>query len=235
MTCGKDVGVHLDRARTYSMSNTFRAGGTLVLDAVDDIDSEGLAFGAVVPSSPVRLRIQSRRKVGDFFLGPWPVQIVSLRFVEALEKGGFSGWTTFPVEVIGPLSEELRDHRGLTVTGRSGPPDRSREECVLLPPPVPHGAAMPHRLGYYRAGTAATSSSPRDHEPLRQRGRPGCGHAGSVDRSGVHPVDRVRLSGVRRLSAETRTSAVSASAMTAFGRISASTGAGRRARGCAGR
>jgi hypothetical protein len=141
--------VELDRARTYSMQHTFRAGGALVLDAIDDVESKGLAFGTVVPASPIRLRIQERRKVGDFFMGPWPVKIVSPRFVEVLRAGDFSGWTTFPIGVIGRLSEELREHRGLAVTGRSGPPDRSREERVVLPPPVPNGEAMPHRLGLH--------------------------------------------------------------------------------------
>lgn len=141
--------MELDPSRAYTMANSFRAGGSLVLDPVDDIDSEALALGAITPAEPVRMRIQRRRKVGDLVMGPTPLDVVSARFVQLLERGGFTGWRTFPVEVVGPLTDELRDHRGFVVTGRSGPLDRARSERVSMPPHGPGLPEWPARRGLY--------------------------------------------------------------------------------------
>jgi hypothetical protein len=73
------------------------------------------------------------------------LHLVSDRFVGVLE--GFSGWQTYPVEIYTERGKAVQGYHGLAITGRCGPIDDELSPVMVLPPAVPHGEAMPHRIG----------------------------------------------------------------------------------------
>lgn len=77
--------------------------------------------------------------------------VVSPKVIAVLTGGGFTGWSTFPIQVEGSMGDEFTGYAGLSITGRSGPIDDSLSEHVILPPPAPEG----------RAGPALKGSCPR--------------------------------------------------------------------------
>lgn len=72
--------------------------------------------------------------------------LISEKFRSVLQDSGFTGWATFPVAVVVDGSP-LPGYHGLAVTGRCGAIDDDLSERVIVPPPVPGGAAMPHLRG----------------------------------------------------------------------------------------
>jgi hypothetical protein len=52
---------------------------------------------------------------------------------------GFSGWTTYPVEVYGKRGELIPGYHGLAVTGRCGPIDYTKSTPRVCEPPIPGG------------------------------------------------------------------------------------------------
>jgi len=73
--------------------------------------------------------------------------LVSQRFCTALRAAGVTGWDSLPVDT-GPF-EAITGYEVLRVLGRCGPVDNSKSERVILPSPVPKGAAMPGWRGLY--------------------------------------------------------------------------------------
>lgn len=77
------------------------------------------------------------------------IALLSDRFVEVLRAGGFTGWGTFPVTLTTQGGKAIDGYHGLAVRGRSGPIDGALSESIVLPPPVPGGAAEDGRRGLY--------------------------------------------------------------------------------------
>ncbi|MFQ5423999.1 MAG: hypothetical protein ACE5F9_08465 [Phycisphaerae bacterium] len=73
--------------------------------------------------------------------------LVSNRVVKVL--AGFTGWTTYPVEVYGKNGELIAGYHGLAVTGRCGPIDDARSRPAIQPPAVPAGRPRPIWIGLY--------------------------------------------------------------------------------------
>ena len=88
-----------------------------------DWDTErALFFAQHTPAEPLRLRRNSgRREPGDRgWGGSTAIVLISPRFVAALRYAGCTGWSTYPVEIVGG---EAPGFAGLAVTGRCGPID----------------------------------------------------------------------------------------------------------------
>lgn len=66
-----------------------------------------------------------------------PLLLISDRVVSVLR--GFSGWTTYPVEVHGKKGERIPGYHGLAVTGRCGPIDYTQSTPRVCEPPAPQG------------------------------------------------------------------------------------------------
>lgn len=140
----------IDCGDIYSLGQNFRRGGSLSLDPVElDFPAGDLHRGTVVPETSVGFRVPMKRSLGDIVgTGYAYPDLVSPKVVSVLAEGGFTGWSSFPVHVVGPMGDQFLGYRGLSITGRSGPIDRSLSERVILPPPVPEGTAMPHWKGF---------------------------------------------------------------------------------------
>lgn len=66
-----------------------------------------------------------------------PLLLVSDKVIAVLR--GFSGWTTYPVQVHGKKGELIPGYHGLAVTGRCGPFDYTKSTPRICEPPVPQG------------------------------------------------------------------------------------------------
>ncbi|HEY8207038.1 MAG TPA: hypothetical protein VIG99_06145, partial [Myxococcaceae bacterium] len=79
-----------------------------------------------------------RSKPSDFIYTTLATPIIiSDRVVGILKDGGFSGWRTYPIELLGKGGNRIPGYHGLAVHGRCGPIDESR--AVKLDQIMPGG------------------------------------------------------------------------------------------------
>jgi hypothetical protein len=105
----------------------------LHFDALEPLTSpEALLRGDERPSQAVAFRKKAGDRAYDLLGETYGVlKFVSAAFIKAFESNRVTGWSTFPVELrTQGSSGELAGYRGLAVTGRSGPIDRSRSQIV---------------------------------------------------------------------------------------------------------
>jgi hypothetical protein len=140
--------VELDCSEIFRLGPNFGRGGSLSLDPVERPPFLALHLGEVKPVEPVRFRVPQKRMLGDIAgVGHVRPNVVSPKVIAVLTDGGFTGWSTFPIEVEGPMRDQFTGYAGLSITGRSGPIDDSLSVRVILPPPVPYGRASPALKG----------------------------------------------------------------------------------------
>jgi hypothetical protein len=135
----------VDYTRFYAVSEDFIRGAFRVHALGDIGDPFALTLGEVQPTTPLRFHHDEGTKLKDFVGTTCLLNIVSDRFVDALAP--FSGWTTYEVEIYDKTGDLVPGYHGLAITGRSGPIDDDLSPVMVLPPPVPEGKAMPHRIG----------------------------------------------------------------------------------------
>ncbi len=141
--------MEIDCSEIFSLGPNFRQGGSLSLEPVDrPLSHAALHRAAIVPVEPVRFQVPIKRMLGDVVgVGHVVPNLVSPKVISVLTDGGFTGWSTFPIQVEGPMGEQFVGYRGLSITGRSGPIDESLSERVIIPPPVPEGSDSPGLKG----------------------------------------------------------------------------------------
>lgn len=135
-----------DFDRLYELGEGFEPDA-LRARSVERVDAKALLRDDETPAEPVRFEITEGGTAYDF-VGTTRVagKLVSERFVDVLRGDGFSGWSTYPVELPGH-----EGYHGLAVRGRAGPIDNSLSEEITLPPPVPEGRSGPGWRGLYFA------------------------------------------------------------------------------------
>ena len=135
-------------ARFYVLSESSKRGAMRVR-TVDGLERpEALTRAEAMPQVPVRFEHSSGKRPLDLMGTTWAVvDLVSDRFVAALENRGLTGWTTYPVAVSDADGRPLSGYHGLAVTGRCGPIDDALSPRVILPPPVPEGRTAEGRRG----------------------------------------------------------------------------------------
>jgi hypothetical protein len=137
-----------DYRRFYALGERF-ARGTFRVHALGELlggDPLALTRGESDPQEPVCFHHDEGSRIKDHVGTTWALlHLVSDRFIGVLD--GFRGWRTYPVEVYAKDGELVPGYHGLAVSGRSGPIDNDLSPVMVLPPPVPHGEAMPHRIG----------------------------------------------------------------------------------------
>lgn len=102
------------------------------------------------PDHTLRLGAYKGGKATDFlWCALTPVVCISGSVVELLEEHGFTGWSTYPVEVYGRRGERLAGYSGLAVTGRGGKRKRSRSRVITKPPPAAGGKSYQIYKGLY--------------------------------------------------------------------------------------
>lgn len=138
-------------ASTYSLLHK-GLHGELVVNPVDfPVESElALAHGDLQPDKPIQFSYHMGKRLTDFLSCGFPViSLVSERFIDTLKAGGFSGWRTFPVTILGKDKQEISGYSGLAITGRCGPLDNSRSERRTLPAKWPAVRPVPAWYGLY--------------------------------------------------------------------------------------
>jgi len=140
--------VTFDYRRFYALGERFTRG-TFRVHALGELpggDPLGLTRGEISTQEPVCFHHDEGSRLKDH-IGTTQalLHLVSDRFVGVLE--GFSGWRAYPVEVYDKDGELVPGYHGLAMTGRCGPIDDDLSPVMVLPPPVPQGKAMPHRIG----------------------------------------------------------------------------------------
>ena len=72
--------------------------------------------------------------------------VFSRRVIQLLESGGFTGWDTYPVDLVDKAGDWVPGYAGLMVTGRCDPADLSRSEVVVRQFP---GGWFPNFRGHF--------------------------------------------------------------------------------------
>jgi len=72
--------------------------------------------------------------------------VVSRRVIQLLERGGFTGWETYPVDLTDKARNWVPGYAGLMIHGRCDAVDLSRSEIVLLEFP---GGWFPNFRGHF--------------------------------------------------------------------------------------
>ena len=114
-----------------------------------DHEWEDITRGEIVPVEPVRFHHDQGGRLQDLIgTTEGTLTLVSARLVEVLATNGFSGWSTYPIELYDEHGGAISGYHGFAATGRSGPIDPSLSPVMPVPPPVPEGETLPHRIGW---------------------------------------------------------------------------------------
>jgi|1186.fasta_scaffold38086_2 hypothetical protein len=137
-----------DYSRFYVLEEAFEPRALRVA-SVDEIAApEALTRAESIPDEPIRFRRdEGGRRLDLVGTTEAVLNLVSDRVIATLRDSSFTGWTTYPIEIREWNGEIVPGYQGLAVTGRSGALDKSLSRVEVLPPYVPSGRAMPHRIG----------------------------------------------------------------------------------------
>ncbi len=111
---------------------------------MDDVDPFALTAAEYRPPSPRRYRPVLGRVPKDFITATDLTSVVSERFVDVLERGRFTGWTLYPVEIVRKDGRSVQGYHGLAVTGRCRI-DNELTRPAIFPPLIP---GLPPRRGW---------------------------------------------------------------------------------------
>ena len=113
--------------------------------------SEDLLLAKEVPIEPIVCDYFSRSRPMDLITTTYGAEInlVSQKVIDSLQRVEATGWSTFPVEVIGKNNKLVPGYYGLSVTGRCGPIRLDDRDIVTLPPPVEGGRESECYKGFH--------------------------------------------------------------------------------------
>ncbi len=112
--------------------------------------AEKLAKGKVVPEQPLQYRHHMGGKLASFLWASLlPLVCVRLEVVDLLQSHGFTGWSTYPVEVVDRNEAQVPGYAGFSITGPDLAWDRSKSSRIIQPPIVPAGISRPAFRGLY--------------------------------------------------------------------------------------
>ena len=140
----------MDFSRLYTMSEASVYGAFRA--SCEDIDDDvGLVRAEWVPKIPLVFRhFTGGSRLHDVIgTGHATIDLLSDRVIDIFKEYGFTGWTTFPIELYGKKGVRIDGYNGFAVTGRCGPIDWSRGRKIRKPPPVPQGRSYDAWVGMY--------------------------------------------------------------------------------------
>lgn len=133
----------------FSLSEPFATRpyrGSLHNHEFSTSDFFALAWGALMPSRPVRIVPYGGRVPSDFiWTGAVVIRLISNRVCTLLRSSGFPGWSTYPVSVYDRENRVIEGYEGLAVTGRCGKIDPALS--TPFPKKMP-GGVFPYFKGY---------------------------------------------------------------------------------------
>jgi len=134
------------------LASAAAGGNAVVLNPITPVpDPFRLYRAEEVPGVPIEFKHLQGDKWGDMVGTGWPpLTLVSRRFVDVLRFRGFSGWTTYPVN-LGRVKQAPIDieYGGLAITGRCGPFLESLSTPIIQAPVAPGGDEMPAFRGLF--------------------------------------------------------------------------------------
>ena len=136
----------LDLSDVYELIDPLASNALRVDDDLSDEESMALERG-IPPARVVRCSRFQGRTPEDLVWGGVVVCLASERLLELLTAHRVTGWTTYPVELVGAKKARIPGYRGLAVTGRCGPIQRERSRVVELR--APSGGLAKERIGLH--------------------------------------------------------------------------------------
>lgn len=80
---------------------------------------------------PVRFKQEYGNKLQDILDTGWAgLYLISDKMKSVLEENNFTGWKTFPVNVLNKQGQEIKSYHGFSVTGRCGKIDYTKSETI---------------------------------------------------------------------------------------------------------
>lgn len=143
--------MQLDLNDVYCIGEGFKRTAVRVDLRHDDAfpDDVAVTRAEVVPADPIQLIVDEGKKQFDLIGATLAIpKIVSGRFIEILNDNNFTGWSTYPVEILQKDGSRIEGYVGLAVLGRCGPIDDSLSERVVLEPLAPGGTAVDGLKGW---------------------------------------------------------------------------------------
>lgn len=93
-----------------------------------------------MPGAAIKFKVSEGTKQFDLVGTTLAIPlIVSDHLIEVLRKNDFTGWSTYPIEIVCDDDIRIEGFCGLAISGRCGPIDDSLSQEVLIEPPVPEG------------------------------------------------------------------------------------------------
>lgn len=139
----EDKSFDLDFNEYFSVKNSFLRGafGALPIDC----DSHDYTFFFKQDiESPTIFKHKYGSRLKDIIHGGNSILLMHDAVKQVFEENQFSGWGTFPIELIGKDNERIEGYHGLKVTGKCGPP---HSELKWMPTPV--GELASNYVGLY--------------------------------------------------------------------------------------
>ncbi len=90
-----------------------------------------LICGTYASKLPVAYKYQSGLHALDLMSTGWHNRfLVTTRVVDALSENRFTGWSTYPVQLLDSENIEVAGYVGLSITGQGGKVDKTKREAV---------------------------------------------------------------------------------------------------------
>jgi hypothetical protein len=142
--------VAFDYGRFFALGEGFTPSAVRASSAEAIPDPYALTRAEVSPHAPISFVHFEGRDLHDLIGTTYAgLHLLSDRAIHVLAERQFTGWATYPVELRDVHGDPVPGYQGLAVTGRCGPIEDSLSPIDVLPPPVPTGKAMPHRIGLF--------------------------------------------------------------------------------------
>ena len=124
----------LDLMEFYTLDDPLATRPLRLSPSVNWLNSEAaflLARGQWQPPESILLHAQSGKQAVDVLWTTFPpIFCVSSRLVNLLMENSISGWSVYPVEVLGRKNESLPGYHGFSVIGPECQRDRSRSHVI---------------------------------------------------------------------------------------------------------
>jgi hypothetical protein len=117
----------------WTLGDSHQAG-VLVVKGETRMDNDALwklIQGEWIPPVPVLYRYHMGASPSDLIATTVPGRyLLSNRILEVLKSARITGWSTYPIRILGRNGDELGGYHGFSVLGRAGLPDESRYQVV---------------------------------------------------------------------------------------------------------